>query len=204
MKYVISFLILSFFVIETASSQVTVKVGDSVVVYRFNSLCPVMYSNPFNMTKSKTGLFGFADLSDSTGYDFGFYFKPTARGIYKDTISATYWCVDMQNDYMTGMTYFLEAIATDTLNAVQVDASSLLHMKVLYSTNSKPQLLLASRSPQKVIIEIVDILGNTVQVLTNEVMDIGEYYYSLDLSSGIYFARLQTNSCVSSVKILIP
>lgn len=204
MKYLITFIILSIASIETASSQVRAKVGDSVVVYRFNGVCPGEYSRPFSLTKSKTGQFGFTDIYDTTIYNFGFYFKPTAKGIYKDTIEATYWCVDMQNDYMTGATYILEATAVDSLTGVHLESDTVSYLTVVNQQNQKPHVFFSCRRNEKVIIEVFDILGNTKKTLVNETMNIGSYRYMLDFPSGVYFARLQTKNGISSVKVYIP
>ena len=72
--------------------------------------------------------------------------------------------------------------------------------------NSSATITFDLYRPGKVDLQVVNVAGETVQVLHNSYTGAGNYRYSFDgtgLATGIYFARLQTEGYTSAQKILL-
>ena len=58
----------------------------------------------------------------------------------------------------------------------------------------------------KVVIKVLDILGNEIETLVNEEKPSGTYeltWYAANLPSGVYFYRLQARNFVETKKMLL-
>ena len=115
MKYLISAIIVSFFFIEIAASQVTAKVGDSVIIARFNLRPPPNASGcgilgAFILMKEVYGI----TFSDSVGYQYAVYFKPKQEKVYTDTLRYSVFCSEygFGDDLLYSETVPVHAICT--------------------------------------------------------------------------------------------
>ncbi|NNG26390.1 MAG: T9SS type A sorting domain-containing protein [Ignavibacteriaceae bacterium] len=58
----------------------------------------------------------------------------------------------------------------------------------------------------KIVIKVFDILGNEIETLVNEEKQTGTYeltWYAENLSSGVYFYKLQVGSFVETKKMVL-
>jgi len=58
----------------------------------------------------------------------------------------------------------------------------------------------------KVVIRVYDILGNEIETLVNEEKNVGTYeitWFADQLTSGIYFYRLQAGSFIETKKMVL-
>jgi len=69
-----------------------------------------------------------------------------------------------------------------------------------------PGNVILSGAKNLVILKVYDVLGNEIATLVSEEKPTGRYeveFYATDLSSGIYFYRLQAGSFVETKKMIL-
>jgi len=74
------------------------------------------------------------------------------------------------------------------------------------TSNVKREMSNVKREMSNVVLKVYDVLGNEVATLVNEEKSIGVYEVIFDasqLTSGIYFYKLQTASFVETRKMIL-
>ena len=116
------------------------------------------------------------------------------------------FAVDNHAVYVVGNTTFLKYTQiTDVCEKSDLPTSFVLHQNYPNPFNPVTNIQFSIANCQLTILKVYDVLGREVTTLVNEVKPPGTYGVNFDasnLSSGVYFCRIQTGDFVASRKLL--
>ena len=127
-----------------------------------------------------------------------------ASSLYVDTLSNVYVTGMSALDYVT-VKYVQAPTSVDNASSDIPDRFT-LEQNYPNPFNPSTSIQYALGSMQYVSLKIYDVLGNEVATLVNEEKSAGDYeinYNALQLSSGIYFYKLQAGSFVETKKMIL-
>ena len=133
-------------------------------------------------------------------------FTPTLETSYIDTL-----LISSDDTFNSSVAIPMIAVALPDANSDQIAMATILKDNYPNPFNPSTTILFDNKSPTKVTLEIFNIKGQKVKTLINNIIDKGTYHITwkgdndrnLQVSSGIYFYRLRTNSYCKTKKMLL-
>jgi len=180
---------------ETSGNWVQVGLQNSNI-YRLRSLNSILFAA------------GYPDISISTDYG------STWISIKNNIGSDLFLDLTFNNNYIFAGTSLngswrrpLSEVITDVLNLDDVGIKDfVLHQNFPNPFNPSTKIKYSIPQKSNVVIKVFDVLGNEMETLVNEEKEQGVHTVSFDaseLSSGIYFYRIQAGSFIETKKMIL-
>ncbi len=211
------------------TSTNAVVTGDNTILYTTNGGVNWTYPSPSTIVESLPGLFFF---NATTGYAIGSKTSgsPKSIAVYKTTDGGLNWtnisdlsvfdttrtinggAVEFNGNVWVGGSssyIYTNSPLVDAFEyGYEAPSSFILYQNYPNPFNPSTTIKYEVESPKFVSIKIYDVLGNEVSTLVNENKTAGKYEVnfsvgSKNLSSGIYFYKLQCGSKVQTKKMML-
>jgi hypothetical protein len=194
------------FISSILLAQIQVRIGDSVILARNEVVDPSAgYGNcgvPYwSCTSPDIG------VQQNTQYEYGIYIKPTLlhSGFRYDTCNVRFVCLDSPPPsadlFYANYTHTFIIEIKDSVLEVIDEKPNVPRLSIIGLLH--PVILLSTFTHDRVRLDVVDILGKTLSVLTDELLAPGNYLYELDNPSGLYFISLQSPTHRITLKVFV-
>ena len=132
-------------------------------------------------------------------------FKPISNGFFKDTLHIR---SDTDTSRIAQLMILVGQTDSTALSITEEYTANEFVLEQNYPNPFNPATIIKYQIPQLsfVTLKVYDVLGNEITNLVNEEKPIGSYeveFNGMELPSGIYFYRLQTESFIETKKMLL-